>query len=142
MKKILIILSMVLLISALVSCAGQRDEAALTEAQTDEAEAAVAMARIMPEAEPGIIPYDIGIPVYDPTSVQDVALIDRDGAIELALSYAELSADDVYDVEAELDEEPAGKFWDVEFRYNGYEYSYFIDAESGEIVRSDVELDN
>ena len=142
MKKLLIILSAIILAAALSSCADHVGDADLTETQESTTAVGVAMARIMPEAEPGVIAYDMGIPAYGGTETAGITLLDRNSAIEIALSYAELSPADVNHIEAELEDEPAGTFWDVEFDHNGYEHSYFIDAESGEIVRSNVELND
>ena len=77
------------------------------------------------------------------TTVQDTqndtqqeSQITRDEAIEIALSKAGVTRDAAYDLEAELDREPNGTFWDVDFESGQYEYSYDIDAKTGEVITS------
>lgn len=67
------------------------------------------------------------------------ALITRERAIEIALQAAGLSRDSVYDLEAELDRERTGTFWEVDFETREYEYSYDVNAESGAVVKSERE---
>ena len=65
--------------------------------------------------------------------------ITRDQAIDIALQAAGLSRADVYDLEAELDRERGGTYWEVDFETREYEYSYDINAETGAIARSERE---
>ena len=68
--------------------------------------------------------------------------ISRERAIELALSHAGLlHRSDIYDLDAELDREYGGVFWEVDFENGGYEYSYEINAVTEEIVRHQKERD-
>lgn len=69
-------------------------------------------------------------------------LITRERAIELALSHAGLlHRSDIYDLDAELDREYGGVFWEVDFENGGYDYSYEINAVTEEIVRHQKERD-
>lgn len=68
-------------------------------------------------------------------------LITRDRAIELALKHAGLSKADVRDLEAELDQERAGRYWEVDFKSGKLEYSYDINAQTEEIVKLEKERD-
>jgi uncharacterized membrane protein YkoI len=63
-------------------------------------------------------------------------LITRDRAIELALKEAGLKREDVYDLEADLDREQNGTYWEVDFDSGNYEYSYDIDAKTEKIANS------
>lgn len=75
-----------------------------------------------------------------PISKETVAVsVSRDQAIDTALQAAGLSRNDVYDLEAELDRERGGTYWEVDFETREYEYSYEINAESGAIVHSERE---
>jgi len=65
--------------------------------------------------------------------------VTREQAIDIALGAAGLTRDAVYDLEAEPDREFGGIYWEVDFETREYEYSYDINAESGEIVRSERE---
>jgi len=62
--------------------------------------------------------------------------ISRERAIEIALKNAGLQQADVYDLDAELDRETGGTFWDVDFEAGDYEYSYDIDAKTEKIIHS------
>jgi len=65
--------------------------------------------------------------------------ITRDRAIELALQAAGLTRDKVRDLEAELDRERNGLFWEVDFETGEYEYSYDIHTETGVVVKAEHE---
>ena len=65
--------------------------------------------------------------------------ISRERAIEIALSHAGLTQDDVYDLDAELDKEQNGVLWEVDFDTREFEYSYDINATTEEIVIADKE---
>ncbi len=67
--------------------------------------------------------------------------ITRQQAIETALSAAGLTQESVRNLESELDREHGGIYWEVDFEYGNTEYSYHIDASTGEIIRSQQEPD-
>ena len=67
--------------------------------------------------------------------------VTRDRAIELALAHAGLALAEVYDLEAELDRERGGTYWEVDFEYKNIEHSYDINAQTGEITRLETERD-
>ena len=60
----------------------------------------------------------------------------------IALEHAELSADQVTGLKAEKDRENGRLVWEVEFKYDGWEYEYEIDAQTGEIIHSEKEWDD
>ncbi len=66
-------------------------------------------------------------------------LITKERAIEIALSKAGVTKDAAFDLEAELDREPNGILWEVDFESGQYEYSYDIDAKNGTIISSHKE---
>ena len=68
-------------------------------------------------------------------------IIQKGKAIEIALSHAGLSEKDVYDLEIEIDHEPNGTFWEIDFKSAGFEYDYEINAVTKEIVKSHKERD-
>ena len=68
-------------------------------------------------------------------------IITRDRAIELALNHAGLQRSDIYDLEAELDRERVGIYWEVDFENGGFEYSYDINAETEEVFKLEKERD-
>ncbi len=79
------------------------------------------------------------------SSVPDVATtttqvtITRERAIEIALEAAGFRRDVVLDLEAELDRERSGLYWEVSFETPKYEYSYDIHAETGAVVKEEHE---
>lgn len=64
-----------------------------------------------------------------------------DKAKEIALNHAGLSASDVTFVKAELDYEDGVRVYEIEFWSGRTEYDYEINAESGEIVSYNREMD-
>lgn len=67
--------------------------------------------------------------------------VTREQAIDIALGAAGLSRQDVYDLEAELDRDRGGVFWEVDFETRDYDYSYDIHSETGAITRTERERD-
>lgn len=67
--------------------------------------------------------------------------IASDKALEVALKNVGLTKADVSDVEVELERKSGQVVYEVSFDAGQYEYEYYIDAESGEIVKSFREID-
>lgn len=65
----------------------------------------------------------------------------RQGAIDIALKHAGVKADQVRDLDAELDRDDGATHYDVDFEANGYDYDYEIHAESGKILKSEKDRD-
>ena len=53
-----------------------------------------------------------------------------------------LNMSDVSQLTSKLDRENGAISYDVDFKYNGYEYDYDIDAISGKILNKQVEIDD
>ena len=68
-------------------------------------------------------------------------LISRERAIEIALEHAKFEQKDVINLTAVLDREYGMSEWEVEFDKDGFEYSYDINASTGEIINSNKEQD-
>ncbi len=66
--------------------------------------------------------------------------IDRDRAVDITLEHAKLEKSEVSALEVDYDKEMGKNEWDVEFHHEAHEYSYEIDADSGEILKSEKEL--
>ena len=60
----------------------------------------------------------------------------RQEALDIAFAAANVAAEAVYDLEAELDLERAGLVWEVDFDCEKIEYEYDIDAITGQILKS------
>lgn len=77
-----------------------------------------------------------GASVFDSSGAVTVS---RDSAIEKALTLAGLKREDVTDLEAELDYDREGVFWEVDFNSKTEEFSYDINAKTGEVTKSQRE---
>ncbi len=77
-----------------------------------------------------------------PSSTTVVKTISREQAKTIALQHAGLADAAIRRVEAERDIERGVLVYEVEFDHNGYEYSYNIHAETGEILWFEKELDD
>jgi len=69
-------------------------------------------------------------------------LIGKDAATIVALKHANLTKDQVKDLEVELDEENGAKRYEVSFQSGGWEYDYEIDALTGAVVYSEKDTDD
>ena len=73
-------------------------------------------------------------PLRRPVEEETKTEISRERAIEIALAKAGLSSGDVYALKAEYDRDDDGNTWEVEFKSNGFEYSYEINAVTEGII--------
>ena len=67
--------------------------------------------------------------------------ISADRAVDVALENVGATRQTVRDLDVELDYEFGQKVYEVTFDYNQYEYDYYINPESGEIIKSFREID-
>ncbi len=77
-----------------------------------------------------------------PSATTVAQTISREQAKTIALQHAGLTDATVRRAEAERDVERGVLVYEVEFDHNGYEYSYDIHAETGEILRYEKERDD
>ena len=75
-------------------------------------------------------------------SASDKAYIGQEKAKAAATEHAGLSASDVSYFETDMDTENGIMVYEVEFKCNGYEYDYDINALTGDIVKYSKEKDN
>ena len=68
--------------------------------------------------------------------------IGQAAAKSIALDHAGISDYEAYDIDVELDDEKGALIYEVEFKADGMEYDYEIDAVSGSILRCESELDD
>ncbi|MBE6129399.1 MAG: peptidase [Erysipelotrichaceae bacterium] len=68
--------------------------------------------------------------------------ISREEALAIALKHAGVSENDIFKVEIKLDNEHGRDEYDIEFHAGGKEYSYDINAQSGEITGFESEIDD
>lgn len=67
--------------------------------------------------------------------------ITRDKAIKIALAQVGVEQNDVRDFSIELDYERSKPIWEIEFEYSNREYSFDIDATTGEIIKNESEYE-
>lgn len=84
------------------------------------------------------------------TAVQDATPAPSTSAAELtpeqaeaiALEHAGLTAEQVTRLRSERDRERGGLHYDIEFRHDGFEYDYEVDAATGEILSHEKDRDD
>lgn len=69
-------------------------------------------------------------------------LIDSSKAKSIALSHAGVSASEARDLSCEQDKEDGKTVYEVDFKADGYEYDYVIDAYTGKILSREKERDD
>ena len=72
-------------------------------------------------------------------TVQDIGYAK---AKSIALNHAGVSENQAYDMEIELDDEDGTLVYEVEFKSDGMEYSYEINAATGAILKHEAEIDD
>lgn len=85
-------------------------------------------------------------PVTEPPATQapeaKTDYLTSDEALAIALKHAGLTRNQISRLERELDRDDRSPQWELEFQYNGWEYSYDIHAETGSILDWEKELDD
>ena len=71
----------------------------------------------------------------------DNGFIGRQAAIKAALAHAKLQESDVRWLKCELDREDGVMVYEVEFKKDGFEYDYDIDAKTGKVLKAKKERD-
>ena len=80
---------------------------------------------------------------YLPTgSTQPTGQIGHAAAKAAALTHAGVSESRAYDMDVELDDEDGRWVYEVEFKADGMEYEYVIDAYTGAVLEYDMEQDD
>lgn len=83
-----------------------------------------------------------GVEADDDDDIPAGQYINVEEAKRIALTHAGFSLDQVRFEKAELEMEHGVVIYEVEFKANGYEYEYEIDATSGKIIDREVEIDD
>lgn len=66
-----------------------------------------------------------------------VAQLTREEALDIALQQAGVTKDTIRDLETELDRDNGITVWEIDFESGNTEYSFDINAETGDIVERD-----
>lgn len=77
-----------------------------------------------------------------PATEPEVTRLSKEEVYAIALAHAGLSRDQVSRLKAEFDYDDGRPEYDVEFKYDGWEYEYEVHAESGKILSSDKDRDD
>ena len=74
-------------------------------------------------------------------SINENVKLSRSDALNIVLKELNVKERDLYDLDIELENKYGKVLYEIDFKYNMYEYEYYIDASSGEIVHSFKEFD-
>ncbi len=77
-----------------------------------------------------------------PTEQAATEEITRDEAVSIALSHAGVAQSDAKRLEVDYDRDNGVNEYEVSFDYNGYEYDYDINAQTGKIITHHKEIDD
>ncbi len=77
----------------------------------------------------------------DDSSMNLMAGITANDAIDAALKHAGLSKSQVTDIDVDLDRDNGKLIYEVDFNSGNTEYDYDIDAETGEVISADKSKD-
>ena len=129
MKKTIAIFALIFALLLTTGCAASN--AAPMEAQTLD---------VQPAAEnptEAVVDEQTEAPTEIPAD--EPAAIGKDKALEIALDHAGVSAEKATATKVEYDKEDGE--YDVEFRYNNYEYDYSIHVTTGKVLTHEKEYD-
>lgn len=139
MKIRLTALMLILTLGILSGCA----VSALQPEATVPSPAVTSVAPAATSAEPAAIPAAPAPAPIPPAPAEAASpYLSREEAIAVALAHAGLSESQVTRLKAEFDYDDGRPEYDVEFKYDGWEYEYEIHAESGKILSYDKERDD
>ena len=95
---------------------------------------------VQPAADPteAVVEEQTEAPTKKPAS-DEPAPIGKDKALQIALDHADVSAEKATQTQVEYDAEDGE--YDVEFRYNNYEYDYSIHVTTGKVLKHEKEYD-
>ncbi|MBQ3177501.1 MAG: PepSY domain-containing protein, partial [Clostridia bacterium] len=71
----------------------------------------------------------------------DVVVIGEEAARKIVLEDAGRTAEEIFDYDCELDRDNGKLRYEIDFKADGYEYEYELDAEDGRILHRDKERD-
>jgi hypothetical protein len=94
-----------------------------------------------PNVLPAPVPTTTAAPNVLPAPAPAADEITKEQAEAIALKHAGLTASDVRFARTEYDWEHHGNEWEVEFYYGRTEYSYTINAATGEIIGYEIDND-
>jgi uncharacterized membrane protein YkoI len=81
-----------------------------------------------------VLGQSVGYPPVD-------GYVGRQAAIRAALAHAKFNEADVRKLRCELDREDGVMVYEVDFKKDGFEYDYDIDARTGTVIKAKKERD-
>ena len=141
MKKLLTLtLSTLLVLTLLVSCSADKENTTTVAATENTSVTNGTEPTVLQETENTT--YDDRVPTNpDAHATQAPAstTITADEAKTIALGHAGLTESEVSRFHAELDRERGGLVYEIEFDSATHEYEYEVNAETGEVIKSEKE---
>lgn len=136
MKKLLLFLLTIVLVLALSACATNQNASGNNGGNNNSSSSSSDITSSTPSPE-YVAPSD-----NNQSNVTTDTKISRDKALEIALNHAGLKQENIRGLDIELDKENGVTVWDVDFESGDIDYSYDINAETGEIVKRETERDD
>lgn len=128
---------------ALVGCGATQQQPATTTAATTSAPATTTAAPATTTAAPQTQSQTTSAPqTQTNTMTTQSSYIGEDRAKEIAVNNAGFAVGDVTALKCELDTDDGTVHYDVEFKKDGNEYDYDINATTGDIMSSKDEVDD
>ena len=78
---------------------------------------------------------------FSNNSINENVKLTRSDALNIVLKELNVNERDLYDLDIELENKYGKVLYEIDFKYNMYEYEYYIDASSGEVIHSFKEFD-
>ncbi len=78
---------------------------------------------------------------YRTNNPQESGYISKEEALNIVLNNLDIAQTDLYDLSIELDHKYNTTVYDIDFKYNRLEYDYYLNAKTGEIIKSFSERD-
>lgn len=98
---------------------------------------------ILPDGKGGLLPgqsAQSGQPITLMPNT-DVVVIGEEAARKIVLEDAGRTVEEIFDYDCELDRDNGKLRYEIDFKADGYEYEYELDAEDGRILHRDKERD-
>ena len=145
-KKLLALVASAALVAALglAGCGSSQASSPSSSASAESSAAAAASssAAATEASSASAAATEASSPAAAATTQNSNNYIGEDAAKEIALTHAGVAAADCTVLNAHLDSDDAVVHYDVEFKAGGSEYDYDIDPATGNILKSDSEIDD
>ncbi|MBQ6390378.1 MAG: PepSY domain-containing protein [Eggerthellaceae bacterium] len=145
-KKLLALVASAALVAALglAGCGSSQASSASSSASAESSAAAAASssAAATEASSASAAAAEASSPAAAATAQDSNNYIGEDAAKEIALTDAGVAEADCTELNVHLDTDDAVVHYDVEFKAGGSEYDYDIDPATGNILKSDSEIDD